>query len=243
MVQKNSFITVQAFMRNDLNLKGNELLIYALIYGFSQDGESEFTGSINYVCEWCGTSRPTVIKALQELTARGYIIKKTEVKNNVTFNRYSANLELLKGSQESLGVVKNLYGGSQESLLGGSKESLLGGSKETLPNINTSDIDNNDIDRRKDIKPARHKYGEYKNVLLSDLDMEKLKEEFPNDYAERIERLSCYMASTGKTYKNHLATIRNWARKDNQRKPTNQNGAYQQKPAGGNPFLDLVENM
>ena len=63
-------------------------------------------------------------------------------------------------------------------------------------------------------KNVRHKYGEYKNVLLSDEDMEKLKAEFPNDYEERIERLSSYVASTGKSYKNHLATIRNWARKD-----------------------------
>ena len=63
-------------------------------------------------------------------------------------------------------------------------------------------------------KKVRHKYGEYKNVLLSDEDMQKLKTEFPNDYEERIERLSSYVASTGKTYKNHLATIRNWARKD-----------------------------
>ena len=61
--------------------------------------------------------------------------------------------------------------------------------------------------------PAHHKYGEYKNVLLSDDDVEKLKKEFP-DWADRIERLSAYMASTGKTYKNHLATIRNWARRD-----------------------------
>lgn len=66
--------------------------------------------------------------------------------------------------------------------------------------------------------PTRHKYGEYKNVLLSDEQMEKLKTEFPNDYQERIERLSEYCASTGKTYKNYLATIRNWAKKDNQPK-------------------------
>lgn len=66
--------------------------------------------------------------------------------------------------------------------------------------------------------PNRHKYGEYKNVLLSDEQMEKLKAEFPNDYQERIDRLSEYCASTGKTYKNYLATIRNWAKKDNQPK-------------------------
>ena len=63
-------------------------------------------------------------------------------------------------------------------------------------------------------KPNKHKYGEYKNVLLSDDEIEKLKNEFPNDYLERIERCSAYCASTGKSYKNYLATIRNWARKD-----------------------------
>ncbi|MDV4613844.1 replisome organizer [Enterococcus faecium] len=63
-------------------------------------------------------------------------------------------------------------------------------------------------------KPIRHKYGEYKNVLLSDEQMEKLKTEFPNDYQERIERLSEYCESSGKTYKNYLATIRSWSRKE-----------------------------
>ena len=67
-------------------------------------------------------------------------------------------------------------------------------------------------------KPVKHKYGEYSNVLLSDTDMEKLKAEFP-DWQARIERLSSYMASTGKSYKNHLATIRNWARKDAEKLP------------------------
>lgn len=62
-------------------------------------------------------------------------------------------------------------------------------------------------------KPIRHKYGEYHNVLLTDDELEKLKSEIP-DYIEYIERLSAYMASTGKSYKNHLATIRNWKRKD-----------------------------
>ena len=67
-------------------------------------------------------------------------------------------------------------------------------------------------------KPIRHKYGEYKNVVLSDEDMEKLKKEFPEDYEERIERLSSYIASKGIPYKNHLATIRNWARRDETKK-------------------------
>lgn len=66
-------------------------------------------------------------------------------------------------------------------------------------------------------KETRHKYGLYNNVLLSGSDIEKLQKEFP-DYANRIERLSEYIASTGKSYKNHLATIRSWAKKDKQTK-------------------------
>ena len=62
-------------------------------------------------------------------------------------------------------------------------------------------------------KPTKHKYGEYENVLLTDEELEKLKAEYP-DWQERIERLSSYVASTGKAYKSHYATIRNWARKD-----------------------------
>lgn len=63
-------------------------------------------------------------------------------------------------------------------------------------------------------KSPRHKYGQYENVLLSDEDMGKLKAEFPTDWEARIERLSEYIASKGAKYKNHLATIRAWARKD-----------------------------
>ena len=88
-----------------------------------------------------------------------------------------------------------------------------------------------DKDKNKSIskKSPRHKHGEYQNVLLSDDDLEKLKAEFPADWDQRIQRLSEYMASSGKSYKNHLATIRNWARRD---KPA-------AKHAGGEDMTDL----
>ena len=92
-----------------------------------------------------------------------------------------------------------------------------------------------DKDKNKNIpkKSPRHKHGEYQNVLLSDDDLEKLKAEFPADWDQRIQRLSEYMASSGKSYKNHLATIRNWARRD---KPAAKAAA---KPAGGEDMTDL----
>ena len=63
-------------------------------------------------------------------------------------------------------------------------------------------------------KEPRHQYGEYKNVLLSDTELEKLKTEFPDDYEKRIDDLSYYMKRTGRSYKDHLAAIRSWARSD-----------------------------
>lgn len=92
-----------------------------------------------------------------------------------------------------------------------------------------------DKDKNKSIskKSPRHKHGEYQNVLLSDDDLEKLKAEFPADWDQRIQRLSEYMASSGKSYKNHLATIRNWARRD---KPAAKAAA---KSAGEQDMTDL----
>ena len=90
-----------------------------------------------------------------------------------------------------------------------------------------------DIEEAKPPKPTRHKYGLYENVLLTDEEYEKLQEEFPHDYSDRIERLSEYIASTGKKYKSHLATIRSWARKDTVQKP--------KATKSSNPFLDMLE--
>jgi predicted phage replisome organizer len=99
---------------------------------------------------------------------------------------------------------------------------------QDVTQCHATDIDKDiDLDIDKDNKEkinkkeTRHKYGMYQNVLLSDVDLEKLKAEFI-DWSVRIERLSEYIASTGKVYKNHLATIRSWARKE---KPQNKVGA------------------
>lgn len=65
-------------------------------------------------------------------------------------------------------------------------------------------------------KPSveRRRYGTFHNVMLSDAELDRLKATFPEDWDQRVERLSSYMASKGKTYRNHLATIMNWARMD-----------------------------
>lgn len=83
---------------------------------------------------------------------------------------------------------------------------------------------------KKTKKVVKHKYGEYDNVLLSDEELDKLKRDFPTDYQDRIDRLSEYVASTGKTYKNYLATIRAWARKEKQEQTYKQPQQQEEKP-------------
>ena len=72
-IKDENFYQISGWMLNRLKLKGIALEIFAIIYGFSQDGESEFKGSISYLCDFTGTSKPTIIKALKELVENNYI--------------------------------------------------------------------------------------------------------------------------------------------------------------------------
>jgi len=233
MINPNAYYTVQAWMVNDLGLHGNELTLYAIIYGFSQDGRSEFVGSISYIQEWLGCSRPTAIKTLSALVEKGLIVKKV-AKNGFDCNAYKALPNLPDGSQKTLpGVVKNFNQGSKETLLGVVKN-FNQGSQKTLPNNyinnNTNNYSYKDTDApatpaapappvEDEKKPAKHKYGEYKNVLLTDEEYAKLQALFPVDLPARIERLSEYIASKGAKYKSHYATIRAWANRDGKQQP------------------------
>lgn len=63
-------------------------------------------------------------------------------------------------------------------------------------------------------KKAKQSYGEFGNVQLSAEELAKLKTKLGGEADGYVERLSGYMASTGKRYKDHYATILNWSRKD-----------------------------
>lgn len=93
MTEKN-YLTIQGFMRTKLNLKGNELLVYALIYGFSQDGKSWFTGSANYISEWVGITRQNIMAILKRLVEKELIIKQDKVVNGVKLVDYKVNTEM-----------------------------------------------------------------------------------------------------------------------------------------------------
>lgn len=90
-------------------------------------------------------------------------------------------------------------------------------------------------------KEPKRKHGEYNNVLLTDRELEKLQHEYP-DWQNRIERLSSYIASTGKSYKSHYATIRNWARRDAEEQAEKAAWKQSQQQQTSNPFLDMLRD-
>lgn len=129
-VNKDNYIVIQGFMLTDLHLKGNELIIYACIYGFSQAENQTFSGSLQYLADWTNSTRQSVINCLKSLVEKGFIEKTEKIINGVKFCDYrTTNITQ---------VVKKVDYPV--------KESLTGGSKESLPN--NIDIDNlkNNID-------------------------------------------------------------------------------------------------
>lgn len=116
----------------------------------------------------------------------------------------------MTGSETEKAELMRKSRAKEKALVGNDVTAMLPCVTKRYPDI---DIEKETDKEKRDRSNTRHKYGEYKNVLLSDEDLSKLKAEFP-DWEERIERLSSYIASTGKKYKSHLATIRNWARND-----------------------------
>lgn len=75
MIKDESYYVVQGWMRNRLQLKGNDLIVYALVYSFSQDGKSEFKGSLQYLTDFAGASERTIRRILDGLEAQGLIKK------------------------------------------------------------------------------------------------------------------------------------------------------------------------
>lgn len=107
-----AYIVIQDWMISDLQLKGNELLTYALIYGFSQDGESEFKGSLKYISKFLGVSKSTAQRNLENLANRGVIEKRVEEISGVKFNRYIAHEKAEPPIvKTSTGCSQNGYGG------------------------------------------------------------------------------------------------------------------------------------
>lgn len=123
-VSSDNYITIKAFMVNELHLSGNELIVYAVIYGFSQDGSSWFTGSRRYLAAWCQTSEKSVTHNLKKLLDAGLIEKRTHYERGCTINDYRAiRSARRRGEETSLGGKKVPSTGEESSPVRGEESS------------------------------------------------------------------------------------------------------------------------
>lgn len=127
MLRPNSYITVASWMRSDLDLKGSELLCFALIHGFCQDGESLFNGNLQYVSDWLGLDKRRAREVLKRLVDKNIIEKIERFENGVRLCSYRTNDEyistILNGGVETTpGWGRNVPGGGDETSLGGGDE-------------------------------------------------------------------------------------------------------------------------
>lgn len=107
-VRQNNYITILGWMVSELKLSGSALLIYAIIYGFSQNGDDVYTGSQQYLADWTNTTKRNVIKVLGTLIEKGLIVKNEVEKNGVKFCIY-------KAVHESSPGVKKVHRGGEKS--------------------------------------------------------------------------------------------------------------------------------
>ncbi|MBX9117264.1 helix-turn-helix domain-containing protein [Enterococcus casseliflavus] len=214
-IHRSYFAIIPASVRYDNRLIPSAKLLYGEITALSNE-RGYCWASNDYFAQLYGVSKTTIKSWLKSLEDNGHINRIVKYKNGSKEieNRW---ISIITPRQENLPTpAGNLTDPRQENLPTPRQEicpdnntsinNTINSTKEYIGDLPTS--------KKSKSKPVRHKYGEYKNVLLSDDQLEKLKSEFPNDWEQRIDRVSEYCESTGKTYKNYLATIRNWAKKD-----------------------------
>lgn len=146
-VKDGNYILIQSWMISDLKLKGNELLIYAIIYGFSQTNGTAFTGSLQYLAEWTNSTKQGVLKNLKSLMEKGLIKKVGEnsQKQRVFYKAYKVLNKVdqsTKVNSEEVDQSTEFNGTGKQSLIDQSTK-FNGTVKQSLPN--NIDIINNNI--------------------------------------------------------------------------------------------------
>ena len=140
-VTDKNYIVIQSFMVSELGLKGNELLIYAIIFGFSQTTGQAFHGSLTYLESWINSTRHTVISSLKSLVEKGLIEKEEQTINGVKYCSYRVK----NSTDEAQEVVQKFHGGSAK-IAQGVVQNLHGGSAKIAPNNILYNIVDNIVD-------------------------------------------------------------------------------------------------
>ena len=165
-VKEQNYLVIQGWMLSKLQLKGNDLLIYAIIYGFSQNTDCKFTGSLQYLADWTNSTKQGVINSLKNLLERELITKKDYTINSVKFVEYYSNDFNGVVNKVEQGYSNNFNGGSQITLPNNTNDKLIDNSinkkdKDTASGFSQNDFLENFIKERLSKMSESEKAGYY----------------------------------------------------------------------------------
>lgn len=155
-------VTIQSWMRTQLKLSGNELIVYAIIYGATQDGDTRFAGSRSYLADWCGCSVRSIQTILNNLTEKGFLTKYERLENKVKKCEYVTNFT---GENISLPSEKISLPPSENFAQGGEKVALKHISNTSIQENKEKDNNNSTIVELLPAEPAVKKKNLYEKCL------------------------------------------------------------------------------
>ena len=190
----------------------SNILLKLYLKSLKHGGRLQLDEDIPYTAQMIATITRqqigTVERALQIFLKLGLV----EVLDSGTF--YMSNIELLIGQSSTEGERKRAARRENRALL--PQRTNVGHLSDIRPPEIEKEIEI-ELEKereREEGRPAPAVFGKYQNVFLTDTELAELKEEIPDRWEYYIDRLSGYIASTGKKYQNHAATILRWAADD-----------------------------
>ena len=190
----------------------SNILLKLYLKSLKHGGRLQLDENIPYTAQMIATITRqqigTVERALQIFLKLGLV----EVLDSGTF--YMSNIELLIGQSSTEGERKRAARRENRALL--PQRTNVGHLSDIRPPEIEKEIEI-ELEKereREEGQSAPAVFGKYQNVFLTDSELAELKEEIPEKWEYYIDRLSGYIASTGKKYRNHAATILRWAADD-----------------------------
>lgn len=193
-LKRDSFINIRPFMVTDLKLKGNSLLIFALIYGITIN-EGAFYGSIEYMQAWCNASNRNVIDCLKELMKKGLLTKRKsgntvfytaktnfdaeEIVDDIPFPEWNKSEESSQSSEESsLSSVKKVHSECEESSHNILDNKISNNINNKISEVDTSDFpeDPNEIKTKKTTRSKKPSKTELNEQYISTLSAKESEE-------------------------------------------------------------------
>ena len=203
------WIPKEIWLSKDLSTNEKILLAEIDSLGGSSDG---CFASNQYFADFFDLSKDRISRLVSGLKNKGYITVELIYKEGTC----EVDKRIIKLNPYSYFYqgVQNHQGGIGEN------------TKDITNNYNINN--NNKTSKKKTTKEVRHKYGEFKNILLSDKDLEKLKAEYGEELVEKyIKKMDEWIELNGRRYKNYYLALRQWMNKEvskKQEKVENQEG-------------------